>query len=290
MLYQFYKYNMELKYTCKFCNKECKNANSHRNHERLCPMNPERNYVSPMLGRKPWNKGLSKENDNRVKQYAEKHKGKQPWLGKHHSEETKKKLSINGGGYRKGSGRGKSGWYKGYFCDSSWELAFVIYNLEHDIKFERNKKQFVYIFEGKQHNYIPDWIVNNEYVEIKGYWNIQWQAKLDQFPKEEKLIVLTKIEIQPYIDYVVKKYGKNFIELYDNYNPKIKNDKIRKGAILTNTELNRRKNLILNSGIDLTKYGWVNKVSQQTGLSRREIKYTVDFYEDLKKQVFRKIV
>lgn len=28
-----------------------------------------------------------------------------------------------GGGYRKGSGRGKKGRYKGYWCDSSWELA-----------------------------------------------------------------------------------------------------------------------------------------------------------------------
>ena len=67
----------------------------------------------------------------------------------------------------------------------------------------------------KQHNYIPDWIVNNEYVEIKGYWTEQWQAKLDQFPKEEKLLVLTKTEMQPYIDYVVEKYGKGYIKLYE---------------------------------------------------------------------------
>ena len=205
---------MEIKYICKFCNKECVNANSHRNHERLCPMNPDRNYISHTLGIKPWNKGLNKENDKRVKQYGDKHKGKTPWLGKHHSEETKQKLAKLGG-YRKGSGRGKSGWYKGYFCDSSWELAFVIYNLEHNIKFERNKKQFTYIFENKSHKYTPDWIINNEYVEIKGYWNIQWQAKLDQFPKEEKLLVLTKTEMQPYIDYVVKKYGKDYIKLYE---------------------------------------------------------------------------
>ena len=134
-------------------------------------------------------------------------------------EEYKNKLSNalknKTGGYRKGSGYGKGGWYKGYYCDSSWELAFVIYNLEHNIKFERNKKQFAYIFEEKQHNYIPDWIVNNEYVEIKGYWTEQWQAKLDQFPKEETLIVLTKIEIQPYIDYVIEKYGKDYIKLYE---------------------------------------------------------------------------
>lgn len=46
--------------TCKYCNKECKHANSHRNHERTCPKNPTRNYVSYTKGKPSWNKGLSK--------------------------------------------------------------------------------------------------------------------------------------------------------------------------------------------------------------------------------------
>ena len=28
-------------------------------------------------------------------------------------------------------GYGKHGWYKEYWCDSSWELAYVIYNLDY---------------------------------------------------------------------------------------------------------------------------------------------------------------
>ena len=39
------------------------------------------------------------------------------------------------GGKRHGSGRGKKGWYKGYYCDSTWELAWVIYQLDHGVKF-----------------------------------------------------------------------------------------------------------------------------------------------------------
>ena len=31
---------------CKFCDKECKNANSLRNHERLCKLNPERQLTT----------------------------------------------------------------------------------------------------------------------------------------------------------------------------------------------------------------------------------------------------
>jgi hypothetical protein len=62
---------------------------------------------------------------------------------------------------------------------------------------------------------MPDWIVDNKYIEIKGYCDEQWQAKLAQFPKDEILEVLTEQEIKPYIDYVIEKYGKDYINLYE---------------------------------------------------------------------------
>jgi hypothetical protein len=37
---------------CAFCNRECKNINSHKNHERCCKLNPNRNYKNGMLGKK----------------------------------------------------------------------------------------------------------------------------------------------------------------------------------------------------------------------------------------------
>lgn len=53
--------------------KECKNANSLRNHERMCKQNPER-QVSPFVKlnteRGAWNKGLTKETDERVAKFA----------------------------------------------------------------------------------------------------------------------------------------------------------------------------------------------------------------------------
>lgn len=211
---------MEIKYICKFCSKECKNANSHRNHERLCPSNPNRNYVSHTIGHKAWNKGLTKETNESVakfgKTFSERYSGKNNhWYGKHHSDETIKKMKKTCGGYRQGSGTGKHGKYKGYYCDSSWELAFVIYNLEHNIKFERNKRKFVYVYEGKELNYLPDFIIDGKYIEIKGYRSKQWEAKFNQFPKNETLEVLTKNEMKPYLDYVIEKYGKDFIKLYE---------------------------------------------------------------------------
>lgn len=119
-----------------------------------------------------------------------------------------------GGGYRSNSGRGKRGWYKGFHCQSSWELAWVIYSLDHAIKFKRNNIAFQYEFEGKIRKYYPDFILEDAtYVEIKGYNSEQWISKKSQFP--HKLQILDKELIKPYIQYVEEKYGKDFIKLYD---------------------------------------------------------------------------
>lgn len=37
-------------FNCKFCNKECKNDNSLRNHERLCKLNPNRQLTNAERG------------------------------------------------------------------------------------------------------------------------------------------------------------------------------------------------------------------------------------------------
>jgi hypothetical protein len=134
-----------------------------------------------------------------------------------HTEKTCQKLSntLKGktGGIRKGGGRGKNGWYNGYWCDSSWELAWVIYQLEHNILFNRNKDGFEYIFEGKKHKYYPDFILEDgTFIEIKGYWTKQFIEKLKSFPHNLK--ILDKKDIQFYLNYVQKKYGNDFIKMY----------------------------------------------------------------------------
>ena len=78
------------------------------------------------------------------------------------------KSRKNFGGYVKGSGRGKQGRYKGIWCDSSWELAFVIYHLDHNIPFERNWNKFEYQYEGQTHLYVPDFVYpDGTYIEVK---------------------------------------------------------------------------------------------------------------------------
>lgn len=127
----------------------------------------------------------------------------------------KNKLSVTMkkyGGYRQGSGRGKKGWYKGFFCDSSWELAYVIYCLDNNIPIERNTKKLMYVFDGKEKTYIPDFLVNNRLTEIKGYNSPQWKAKLKYNPD---VVVLYENDMIPIIEYVTLAYGKDYIKLYE---------------------------------------------------------------------------
>ena len=136
-------------------------------------------------------------------------------LNRIHNHETQS-VKHTTGGKRHGAGRGKKGWYKGYYCDSSWELAIVIYWLEHNIQFKRNNGYFEYQFDGKIRKYYPDFLMSDgSFVEVKGYSSKQWQAKLKAFPKDKTLLIYGKNEIMPIIQYVVDKYGKDYIKLYD---------------------------------------------------------------------------
>ena len=135
------------------------------------------------------------------------------------SKECKHKyLSEHTGGYREGSGRGKQGWYKGIHCDSSWELAFLVYYMDHNLYIERCKEKRQYVWNNKQHTYYPDFITDDGIIEIKGYSTDQWKSKEEQNPDVK---VLYKNEIKPYLDYVTNTYGTDFIKLYDGYNPKL---------------------------------------------------------------------
>jgi len=126
-------------------------------------------------------------------------------------------LKGKSGGYRKGGGRGKSGRYKGIWCDSSYELAWVIYHLDNGILFERNKQSFQYEYNGETHLYYPDFILKetNELVEIKGFFNDQTYAKIRSVVGIN-LMVIGKEEMKKYIEYAIDRYGKNFISLYDD--------------------------------------------------------------------------
>ena len=216
------------------CNREFLTQNGLNSHKGKCSVvkpdyispssNP--NYKNPMQGKIAWNKGLTKETDDRVAQYSNKLKGQVNFdYSPSNPKEIERRLKLSRsvtkagtGGYKPGSGRGKQGWYKGIHCDSSWELAYLVYHLDHNLYIERCKEKRQYVWNNKQHTYYPDFITDNGIIEIKGYSTDQWKSKEEQNPDVK---VLYKNEIKPYLDYVINTYGTDFIKLYDGYNPKL---------------------------------------------------------------------
>ena len=57
---------------------------------------------------------------------------------------------------------------------------------------------------------------------------------------------------------------------------------------ITKSEWNKRKQIIIDSKVDLTKSGWITKVSEVTGMTRRQIYYVVEHFADLKAVVYRR--
>jgi hypothetical protein len=123
------------------------------------------------------------------------------------------------GGYRPGSGRAKTGYYKGIYCGSSYELVWVIYQLDHKIKFKR----FDGILEGNGIRYIPDFLIGNVIFEMKGYESEDSVSAKTELAKSYgyDVVVLRKADLKNEFEWVKKNYSYKYIwELYDDYKPK----------------------------------------------------------------------
>lgn len=191
---------------CSFCGKQCKNENSFRNHERMCPQNPDQSYREKFntCGHIAWNKGLTKETDERVAKcgqtYSRNHK-----LGLHteyknasHRQEVKDKISSTclkkskEGTWHTSLAKNMHIDYNGVDLHGSWELKYAQYLDANKIKWIRNIDRFPYTYKDKLHYYTPDFYLvdTDEYIEIKGYRTGKDYAKWKQFPKDKTLIVL----------------------------------------------------------------------------------------------------
>lgn len=301
---------MEYRWICRFCKQSFRTRAQLNQHKKELEGDGI-HFIS-----RAWNKGLTKQTDKRVAQCANKLKGKpsknkgktlKEILGDEHYKKIREtwKQKRNMGGYRKGAGRGKKGWYKEFFCFSSYELAYVIYCLEHNIDIHQCKETFKYFWNNSWHKYLPDFITNGVYIEIKGYEIERDKYKQNQFPKDKKLKVLYYNDLQYMITYCKEKYGEHFISLYEdnhlNYtickNCKkqfIKHDKNQNfcSRKCANTydrndmqQINKKVKLILQSNIDFTKFGWVNQVAKLINILPQRVhifmkKYMLQFYND----------
>lgn len=97
------------------------------------------------------------------------------------------------GGFREGSGHSKSGYYRGIYCNSTYELIFVAFHLERNLDIKRSKTVLLYEFEERLRRYHPDFEVNCVTYEVKGFWTKQSEAKHVQHPQ---VVIVDKGEIR----------------------------------------------------------------------------------------------
>lgn len=109
-------------------------------------------------------------------------------------------------------GGGKKGIYGGFQCDSSYELAFVIYHLDKGSNIVPCTEIRSYIHNGVVSKYNPDFIVDGLIYEIKGFMSERAKSKARDNPD---IIVIDNDGIVPYIQYVKDTYNvKNITDLY----------------------------------------------------------------------------
>ncbi len=191
---------------CKYCSKSCKNANSLRNHQRLCKINPDRQIlVSNLIEYNKKRKELGIKGCNQYTKASSLGLPKPPI-----SEETRAKLSLASRGrkytceqrlarsiamkkavekypdsYTKNNvvGRVKNVEYKGVKLKGSWELLVAQWLDDNNIKWEHETRAFDYTWNGVR-KYYPDFYLPDLdlYIEVKGYERERDLAKWKAVP------------------------------------------------------------------------------------------------------------
>lgn len=126
---------------------------------------------------------------------------------------------VRRGGLRDNSGRGKCGWYKGYYLRSTYELAYVIYCLDHNIDIQAADMKFKYFNSEtqKESYYHPDFIVEGIITEIKGYKSKTVEEKKNSVGNNPYQILYKKdlIDVFKYVEQKTELKIDQLYKLYD---------------------------------------------------------------------------
>lgn len=169
-----------------------------------CPVNRNKNSKSN-TGRTAWNTGKTIETDPRVKKNSKSmtvtlkrlHKENllttPSFLGKSHSEETKKKIAKSMKGNNFGRGRGKITFYKNIKMKSTWEAEVAKYLDAQNISWKYEEKIFSL---SPTQSYRPDFFIYDsngnfiKLIEVKGYFRKDNIKKFSLFQKQYPDIIV----------------------------------------------------------------------------------------------------
>ena len=118
--------------------------------------------------------------------------------------------------------------FHGIRFDSLHEIAYYVWLQDHNIMFEYAPNvKFKYVFEGKEHFYMPDFIVDGQYVEIKGDHFFKedgtmrnpfnhsqdglYEAK-HQCMVENNVKIMKTSDMQDILKYIYETYGKDYLK------------------------------------------------------------------------------
>ena len=221
-------------FICEFCNKEFKSKTSVIAHKIRCKLNPNMKFWNTNKGKgsghSAWNKGLTKESDERIKKYSEtfskRSKAGKYNLSRHHSKETKELLSKkrseylasakNAGGFR------DVGWYeveninhKKYVVRGTWEYNVALKLNELNILWERNIYLNYFIDDVKK-LYNPDFYLPelNEYIEVKGYFSEKDKIKMDAVLDQNPNVIIRFMKSDWYTNFINRKILISDVPIY----------------------------------------------------------------------------
>lgn len=267
------KSDINLIYKCKYCGREILSKSGCTLHEKSCDLNPNKVPGSN--------------------------------LGYHHSEEVRKKLSE----IRKKKIKENGGvwWNSRSNCKRSYAEDWVLKIINNEVL----DKDFVEEYHLNKWFMDFAWPKKKIYIEVDGQQH-QWEDRKKRDEEKDeyykslgwKCLRLswsyccnnTQECIKDIIDFVdnsivVDINWKSKKELHDERLEKAKSLGMINsiGRIdfhkISEDEFENRKNLILNSGVDISKFGWVTKVVDKTGLSKHQI---LDVCRHFKLKVFQR--
>lgn len=263
---------------CKFCNKVCKTKSSLIKHENYCNLNPNHKI----------------------------------YFGHKQSEETKEKISKSlklaikeGRAYGwesvKQNKNGMS--YPEIWLENVINNEFIDKNYEYNMQFFKYKLDFAWPhkkkcieIDGAQHN-LPERKLsdkNKDELLKKNGWDVL-RLKWGYIVKNTKEALNLIIDfLNGTGDITIPAY-KSQTEIREEKRKENELNGVLKNKIgrfcprkLTNDQWLKRKEIILNSNVDLTKLGWKSEVERKTDLTRREICGTVEHFLDLQELCYKR--
>lgn len=269
-------------YTCKWCGKEwLVTQTGLHNHENHCKCNPNSLPVKVHLHTDETKKKISESR----KHYIEEHPDEIPFKLNHSSKKSYPEE-----------------YFEELFGKEGIPLKYHLQVGRYELDFYNEELMKYVEIDGEQH--FSEYMINHDAERdeflLKLGWSglrIRWSdyKALSLSEKKSvidniKLFMSTASDVIP----IISLQYKHFL----NEDRKLRLETARENGTLncrgnlSNNKLSfndieNRKQLIINSGIDLTKFGWVKKVSRVTGLTRRQI-YKIVNLTDLKDYVYRR--